>query len=103
MSTVLQLIRPHDSPSQNSTTLKTDDATNHKRPDDQSFSLAGRQDLPFPPADHKGYSASRTAAYVKDQVESQVPNRHTSIQASIQGHNSRITAVLDGVDKVMKK
>ncbi|PMD61989.1 uncharacterized protein K444DRAFT_628017 [Hyaloscypha bicolor E] len=49
------------------------------------------------------YSASRLAAFLEDDDDSQVLHPHTSTEASIRSHTSRMAACLDDFEATMKK
>jgi len=92
-----------DPPKTEGTTKDT--TSEHKTPDNQSSSSnsARLDESTLQSAANQDSSAARTAAYVENQVESQVPHRHHPIEASEQDHTSRIESVLEACETVMKK
>ncbi|KAH8767875.1 hypothetical protein BGZ57DRAFT_856665 [Hyaloscypha finlandica] len=49
------------------------------------------------------YSASRLVAFLEDGDDSQILHPHTSTEAIIHGHTSRMAAYLDDFEAAMKK
>jgi hypothetical protein len=70
----------------------------NKGPDTSPSSTIKRQDTPSPSANQHEYSASRIAAFLNDKVDSQSMHQHSSIEASIRDHVSRMGTYIDDID-----
>jgi hypothetical protein len=68
-----------------------------------SSSATKHQDTSNSSAKQHEYSASRIADYLNDKVDSQTMHRHSSTEASIRDHVSRMGTYIDDIDATLAR